>query len=172
MTKIIEWLTDRPKLKIFWMCEVRGNESTADGKFVGTHLILLVDVVNVRLKPVAVRTWDLEVEIPGRDKIRAIRRFIPVGFTLDLKDGSRYPADFSKASLDERTFGEPLQYGKFARGWLRFTIPGISVEQFDAVNEYLLTAKDAFGNAHRMKCSRENVGTGKIFFRGAGMQTN
>jgi len=169
MTKIWEWFADKPKLKIFWEHDTIGDWILPNGE-VRAHIMLLVDVVNVRMRPVTIRSWNLEIKTAQGKTYKANKEIISPGFRLTMADGKAHPADFSKSVLYQKTFDDPLVYGKTVRGWLRFSIPQATRMDLESDLTYVFVAHDAFGKIHKLKCSRKyaqkDIG---LYYHGAGM---
>ncbi len=172
VTKIFEWFTNKPKIKGFWEADVVGNMHLLDGKIIGAHIMLLVDLVNVRMRPVSIRSWNLEIKTEKGEVYKAKKEPITPGFKLKLADGSFYPADFSKSILYQKTIDEPLVYGKTVRGWLRFTALNINPPDLDKNVTYILIGNDAFGKIHKIKIKRtyfSKTSSDPAYYPGAGM---
>jgi hypothetical protein len=172
VAKILEWVMSGPKIKCFWEADVVGDVvgTTADGaaKVLGTHIMVLVDAVNVRMKPISITGWNLEVRTKSGTYV-AEKLMIPDGFSVTMANGKQNVTDFAKARLYEKTLEEPLLYGKTVRGWLRFAIPNVAAGEINDEITYIFVLRDAFGGNHRIKCKRQNRGSHEMFFSGAGM---
>jgi hypothetical protein len=171
---IFDFLTRGPKFKSFWIrdwsCDL---ENIDTGEFLGTLLLSMIDVVNVRQHPVCIRNWDLEIHSRGSKGkiIMGQRWYIPQNFKIPTPSGE---IDISKERLTEKTFNNPIEYGKIMRGWMGFSFPNLKQNELPADRYYVFIAEDVFGNRHRIKCKRPHVekGDGDVYIEGSGQQVN
>jgi hypothetical protein len=169
--KIYDLLTSGAKLKTFWLKDISTDMNRDDGTLIGTLLLILIDVVNLRQHPVCIRNWDLELHSEGR-KFIASRWYIPPGFKTPAAIGA---TDISKEQLTEKSFHNPIEYGKAMRGWLAFWLPEVKNESFSKSEfHYVFIIEDAFGKIHKVKCERPKPvpDKGTAFYVGAGQDAN
>ncbi|MCU1256696.1 MAG: hypothetical protein JWM83_2995 [Candidatus Angelobacter sp.] len=169
---IYDFLTRGAKLKLFWLRDISFDaHNQADDAFMGGVLLVMIDVVNLRQHPVCIRNWDLEVHSKG--KVLMARRWL-------IRDEFKFPTpsgdiDMSKERLAEKSFHNPVEYGKPMRGWLGFHFPKIKREEAtNNVLHYVFVAEDAFGKKHRIKTKRppstNSPDAGNVYFEGSGQR--
>lgn len=148
--RVIEWLLDKPKL-IGSVDQYIGGSISQAGAPVGAHLMLLVYLVNKRMRPTTVKEWGLTVAVGGVE-YRAQPMTIEQGLQLsDGSSGKPYPISFSQHRLYEMAFSSPLEYGRGVRGWLRFLVKGLDGKKLSVGAHLQLTAVDAFGGKHHIR---------------------
>jgi hypothetical protein len=170
--KIYEWFTSGPKLKTFWLRDIFSDMNGDNGNFIGALLLILIDVVNLRQHAVCIRNWDLEIHFKHGEIVKAKRWYIPPGLRTPASVGE---ADISKERLAEKSFHNPVEYGKSMRGWLAFWLPDVKNESFSKSEfDYVFIIEDVFGTIHKVKSHRPKptVDKGKSFYEGAGQEPN
>jgi hypothetical protein len=113
LMKFFEWLTSGAKLKAFWLRDIKTDMTNTDnGSIIGVLFLILIDVVNLRQHPVCIRNWDLEIH-SGHKTIKTARFYISDDFKVPLE---RELIDASKERLTQKSFSDPIEYGKAMRG--------------------------------------------------------
>lgn len=165
--KVIELFLNRPKI----IGEVElfvGGRVTKGGTVAGAHLMMLVYLVNKRIRPTTVKAWHLEVSKDGKNYV-AEPWAIPLNFTL-CEPGKTIPIDFDKAVLYDIAAMNLLEYGKGIRGWLRFFVPGMQSEDLQEGAKLKLTMTDALAGKHVVKHRTKKTTAELGYLPGAGVK--
>jgi hypothetical protein len=166
MTKILEWLFSSPKIIGEVEQVIIATETDPDSGKSGALLLLLLYIVNKRIRPTTIRGFKSFVKLDGK-WVEGIGVYI-----YDRMDFLRADIDFSNSRLIEIAAKNLLEYGKGVRGWLRFSFPNLKGDDING-RDLKLQMKDAFGKIHTIKYTIPAKGhfeKSLHYFPGSGLQ--